>query len=190
MSPFIPETLPLKCLDWTRFIPLIGPANAAVARYDGILKAIPNPQVLLSPFTTNEAVLSSRIEGTQATLEEVLEFDAQARPKQEPNPDVREVLNYRHAMIEAVRHEQMQKPQQARTRVKRHDAGGASAGAFSGTPEGYGTADSSDASEASAEQGEFAPAKKRRRRRKPTNRDDAGGMAGGQPHNTIAPDLT
>lgn len=102
MSPFIPETLPLKCLDWTRFIPLIGPANAAVARYDGILKAIPNPQVLLSPFTTNEAVLSSRIEGTQATLEEVLEFDAQAKPKQEPNPDVREVLNYRHAMIEAV----------------------------------------------------------------------------------------
>ena len=100
MSPFIPQTLPLKSLDWTRFIPLIGPANAAVARYDGILKAIPNPQILLSPFTTNEAVLSSRIEGTQATLEEVLEFDAQAKPKQEPNPDVREVLNYRRAMHE------------------------------------------------------------------------------------------
>ena len=57
---------------------------------------------MLSPFTTNEAVLSSRIEGTQATLEEVLEFDAQAKPKHESNPDLREVLNYRHAMIEAV----------------------------------------------------------------------------------------
>ncbi len=73
----------------------------------------------------------------------------------------------RHAMIEAVRQEQMQRPQQARTRVKRQDAGGASAGAVSGTREGYSTAGSSDASEASAEQGEFAPAKKRRRRRKP-----------------------
>ena len=61
----------------------------------------------------------------------------------------------------------MQRPQAARTRVKRQDAGGASAGAVSGTAEGYGTAGSSDASEASAEQGEFAPAKKRRRRRKP-----------------------
>ena len=73
----------------------------------------------------------------------------------------------RHAMIEAVRQEQMQRPQQARTRVKRQDAGGTSAGAVSGMPEGYSTAGSSDASEASAEQGEFAPAKKRRRRRKP-----------------------
>ncbi len=57
-------------------MPLIGPANAAVARYDGILSAIPNPDILLSPLTTQEAVLSSRIEGTQATMGEVLEFEA------------------------------------------------------------------------------------------------------------------
>ena len=48
-------------LNWERLIPLIGPANAAVARYDGILSAIPNPHILLSPLTTQEAVLSSRI---------------------------------------------------------------------------------------------------------------------------------
>ncbi|WP_419593833.1 Fic/DOC family N-terminal domain-containing protein, partial [Thiolapillus sp.] len=54
-------------LNWRRLVPLIGPANAAVARYDGILAAIPNAHVLLSPLTTQEAVLSSRIEGTQAT---------------------------------------------------------------------------------------------------------------------------
>jgi len=59
-------------LDWARLIPLIGPANAALARYEGVLHGVPNPQVLLSPLTTNEAVLSSRIEGTQATLGEVL----------------------------------------------------------------------------------------------------------------------
>jgi hypothetical protein len=36
-------------LDWGRLVPLIGPANAAVARYDGMLAAIPNAHVLLSP---------------------------------------------------------------------------------------------------------------------------------------------
>ena len=67
---------PPEKLEWERLIPLIGPANAAVARYDGILSAIPNAHVLLSPLTTQEAVLSSRIEGTQATMGEVLEFEA------------------------------------------------------------------------------------------------------------------
>ena len=45
-----------KDLDWARLVPLIGPANAAVARYDGMLAAIPNVHVLLSPLTTHEAV--------------------------------------------------------------------------------------------------------------------------------------
>ena len=66
---------PPEKLEWERLIPLIGPANAAVARYDGILSAIPNAHVLLSLLTTQEAVLSSRIEGTQATMGEVLEFE-------------------------------------------------------------------------------------------------------------------
>jgi poly(A) polymerase len=95
----------------------------------------------------------------------------------------------RHAMIEAVRLEQMQKPQQARTRVKRHDAGGTSPDANFGVPEGYGTVGSADASDASVPQGEFAPAKKRRRRRKPVNRGEAGGPASDQPQNIGTPDL-
>ncbi len=65
---------PPEALDWPQLLPLIGPAKAAVARYEGVLHGIPNPNVLLSPLTSQEAVLSSRIEGTQATLGEVLEF--------------------------------------------------------------------------------------------------------------------
>jgi Fic family protein len=72
MNPYIPEKLPLISIRWEEHIPLIGKANAALARYDGILQSIVNPAVMLSPLTTQEAVLSSRIEGTQATLEEVL----------------------------------------------------------------------------------------------------------------------
>ena len=59
---------PPKQLEWEQLIPLVGPASAAVARYDGVLSAIPNATVLLSPLTTQEAVLSSKIEGTHTQL--------------------------------------------------------------------------------------------------------------------------
>jgi len=88
-------------LNWVKLVPLIGPANAAVARYDGILSAIPNPDVLLSPLTTQEAVLSSRIEGTQATMGEVLEYEARGEtknPRTSKDWDIWEILNYRKAM--------------------------------------------------------------------------------------------
>lgn len=75
-QPCIPDDLPLANLDWRALLPLAGKGNAALARYEGMLQTLPNPAVLLSPITVNEAVLSSRIEGTQATLDEVLEFDA------------------------------------------------------------------------------------------------------------------
>jgi hypothetical protein len=77
---FGPTLLPAQPLELQpQLLPLIGPANAAVARYEGVLHGIPNPNVLLSPLTTQEAVLSSRIEGTQATLGEVLEFRGRGR---------------------------------------------------------------------------------------------------------------
>ena len=68
-------------LDWRTLIPAIGPAAAAVARYDGMLAAVPNPDVLLAPLTTQEAVLSSRIEGTEATMGDVLGFEAGQEPE-------------------------------------------------------------------------------------------------------------
>ena len=93
-------------LDWQRLLPLIGPASAAIARYEGVLRGVPNPDVLLGPLTAQEAVLSSRIEGTQATLGEVLEFEAEGDLFDESTPkkaDIREVLNYRAALREGAR---------------------------------------------------------------------------------------
>ncbi len=91
-------------LDWPTLIPLLGPTAAAVARYDGVLAAIPNPNLLLAPLATQEAVLSSLIEGTRTTMGEVLEFEA-GREAESPDRlnDIREVLNYRAAMREAER---------------------------------------------------------------------------------------
>ncbi|MBN2064749.1 MAG: Fic family protein [Sedimentisphaerales bacterium] len=96
---------PPTTLEWNKLIPLIGPANAAIARYDSLLTAIPNADVLLSPLTTDEAVLSSRIEGTQATIGEVLEFEADGnidKYSDEKRHDIQEVLNYRKAMRHAI----------------------------------------------------------------------------------------
>lgn len=95
---------PPQSIDWERLIPLVGPSAAAVARFDGLLRAMPNPDVLLSPLTTNEAVLSSRIEGTQATMGEVLEYEAGREAAHEARrEDIQEVLNYRAAVREAQR---------------------------------------------------------------------------------------
>ena len=97
---------PPAVIDWPQLIPLLGPSSAAIARYDGTLAAVPNAAVLLSPLTTQEAVLSSRIEGTQATMGEVLEFEAEGdvgRFSDERRADIREVLNYRAALRESER---------------------------------------------------------------------------------------
>ncbi len=99
---FIPNILPLDKLDWMSFVDLIGPAHDAVARFDGLLQSIPNPAVLLSPLTTKEAVLSSKIEGTQATMQEVLEYEADPQDTKRTQ-DIKEVLNYRKAMNKATR---------------------------------------------------------------------------------------
>jgi Fic family protein len=104
MNPFQPQTLPLKELSWEPLIPFIGRANRALAHYDGVLLGVPNPEVLLSPLTTEEAVLSSRIEGTQATLGEVYRFEAGDAPEKESRrQDINEILNYRQALWEAER---------------------------------------------------------------------------------------
>jgi Fic family protein len=104
VKPYEPKQLPLDSIDWPAHVTLIGQANAALARYDGMLLSIVNPSVLLSPLTTQEAVLSSRIEGTQASMEEVLQFEADSRQQVDPSlrADIQEILNYRRAMAEAV----------------------------------------------------------------------------------------
>ncbi len=102
MDPFVPQSLPIRDVDWESLIPLIGKANRSLALYDGVLLGVPNPGVLLSPLTTQEAVLSSRIEGTQATLGEVLKFEAGEEAGTESRrTDIFEILNYRRALHHA-----------------------------------------------------------------------------------------
>lgn len=98
MQPYNPDELPLNNLNYRQLLPLVGQANAALARYDGLLQGIPNPAVMLSPLTTQEAVLSSKIEGTQATVDEVLEQEAGLLKEGEKFKDIQEISNYREAL--------------------------------------------------------------------------------------------
>ena len=100
-TPATPPILPVTDLNWQKLMPLMSRANAALGRYDGLLRSLPNAAVLLSPITTNEAVLSSRIEGTQATLEEVLQQDGGVETAPERQADMEEVRNYRNALFSA-----------------------------------------------------------------------------------------
>lgn len=99
LTPYQPKPLPPKGLDLARLITAVGEANAALATYNGLLQAMINPAVLLSPLTNQEAVLSSRIEGTQATVEEVLEHEAGGEHDESTKRDIQDILNYRKALL-------------------------------------------------------------------------------------------
>lgn len=89
---------PPKNRDWKALIPLIAPAVAAVARYDGMLAALPSPKILLAPLATREAVHSSRVEGTRATIVDVLEFEvSKSAPLRERRADIHKILSYHAA---------------------------------------------------------------------------------------------
>lgn len=99
MKPFIPQPLPLQEVAWEPLIKHIGDARAAIAEYKGVLYGIPNTSLLLTPLTTREALLSSKIEGTIATMGEVYLFEAGEVPEQPARRDeMAEIINYRKAL--------------------------------------------------------------------------------------------
>lgn len=75
-------------------------ADAALGRLSGAGRHLRDPAMFLRPYITREALASSRIEGTQASLSEVLQADANEDPSPDANvtANVREVWNYRAAM--------------------------------------------------------------------------------------------
>jgi Fic family protein len=92
-SAFVPDPLP-PALTWTAgLVRALSDADRAVGRLAGEGGRLPNPHLLIRPFIRREAVLSSKIEGTQATLGELLAAEAGAVVERSP-ADLREVANY------------------------------------------------------------------------------------------------
>jgi Fic family protein len=90
---YVPDPLPPR-LAWSDALAAaLSRADLAVGRLAGEGRRLPNPHLLIRPFVRREAVLSSRIEGTQATLGELLAAEAGAAVERSPE-DLREVANY------------------------------------------------------------------------------------------------
>jgi Fic family protein len=90
---YVPEPLPPR-IQWTAgVVSALSAADRAVGRLAGEGRRLPNPHLLIRPFVRREAVLSSRIEGTQATLGELLAAEAGAVVERSP-ADLRQVGNY------------------------------------------------------------------------------------------------
>ena len=90
---FVPAPLPPPLAWDERLAVRLSAADRAIGRLAGEGRRLPNPHLLMRPFLRKEAVLSSRIEGTQATLGELLAAEAGAAVERSP-ADLREVGNY------------------------------------------------------------------------------------------------
>lgn len=100
---FVPNPLP-PSLRWDEeLVSILSEADRALGELAGLGRTMPNPHLLIGPFVRREAVLSSRIEGTEADIADLYAYEAGQLPLPGfkpalPESDVREVLNYVRAM--------------------------------------------------------------------------------------------
>ena len=104
---FVPDPLPpILSIDWD-LANLLSQADRALSGLGGLARNLPNPHLLIGPFLRREAVLSSRIEGTQASLSDLFYFEAAPSEKaalsRKSPSDVREVANYVKALEYALK---------------------------------------------------------------------------------------
>ena len=100
---FIPKPLPPNPpLDFSDpLLSLLSQADRALARLDGITYALPSPDLFLKMYIRKEALLSTQIEGTQATFKGVIAYEADLSSSDDPK-EVKEVINYISAMEQAL----------------------------------------------------------------------------------------
>ena len=95
---FVPAPLP-PALDYDAELVLaLSRADGALSELSGLGRQIPDPHLLIAPYLRQEAVLSSRIEGTVTTLSELLIDQAGGATTERGRDDLREVRNYVTAM--------------------------------------------------------------------------------------------
>jgi Fic family protein len=100
---FMPHPLPPALPTEKELLRILSGADRALGELAGLGRAMPNPHLLIGPFMRREAVLSSRIEGTQADITDLYAYEAKQLPlsglkPSPPESDVRKVLNYVRAM--------------------------------------------------------------------------------------------
>lgn len=95
---FVPQPLPPDLSLPPDLIVALSEADRALGQLAGLGRSLVNPHLLMLPFSRREAVLSSRIEGTQASLSDLYAYEAVQLAMFESPSDVREVFNYVQAL--------------------------------------------------------------------------------------------
>ncbi|HEX6898800.1 MAG TPA: Fic family protein [Thermoanaerobaculia bacterium] len=95
-AAFVPAPLPPELRYDSGLVLALSRADAALSELSGLGRQLPDPNLLIAPYVRREAVLSSRIEGTRASLSDLLLDEAEVEPSRDG--DVREVRNYVEAM--------------------------------------------------------------------------------------------
>jgi len=90
------DKFPPKTLDYGKFVGPLVKATDAVARYDQMLKNMHNSEILLAPLRNQEAVISSRMEGTLSTMDEILKYEA------DHDTEIKNTENVRSEIIETI----------------------------------------------------------------------------------------
>ena len=91
-NAFVPSRFPPKDLDLARLMPVLSEADVALARLDGAASVLPNVDLFIRTYILKEAETSSQIEGTEASMADLLEVEAGGR--QERRDAVAEIQNY------------------------------------------------------------------------------------------------
>jgi Fic family protein len=104
-SAFIPRALPpVPNLDLSQLAGSLSRADQALGRLDGATRNLPDVNLFLAMYVRQEALLSSQIEGTDCTLDDLLAFELDARTSEVPELDVQEVVNYVAALNYGMAH--------------------------------------------------------------------------------------
>ena len=95
---------PPQSLDYALLMPSLLKATDALARYDQMLKNMHNSEILLAPLRNQEAVISSRMEGTISTMDEIMQYEAdygEGNDSTEVRSDIVETVLYQRALKNA-----------------------------------------------------------------------------------------
>lgn len=101
---FVPDPLPPAISLDMDLVLALSKADAALSELSGLGGQLPNPHLLISPYIRREAVLSSRIEGTKASLSDLLIDEIEdGNSKRPENADIQEIRNYIHALEHGIK---------------------------------------------------------------------------------------
>ncbi len=99
---FTPNGLPVPISMDPEMQKLLEEVGLKLGNLNGMGNQLPNPWILINPFLKKEAVISSKIEGTQSSLEDVLLFEARDEKAESAEPDLQEVINFVYATEDGI----------------------------------------------------------------------------------------